>query len=71
MVEVGFHEGTAVNRYSFSLIMDQLIKEVQNEAPWCLMFADNVVLVNENINVLEGKLEHYQKIRNRYWKKIN
>lgn len=39
--------------------MDELVKKYQGVAPWCIMFSDDVVLVNENTNVLEGKLERW------------
>lgn len=35
--------------------MDKLTKSVQNEVLWSMMFADDVVQVNENPNVLVGK----------------
>lgn len=32
------------------------------KAPWCMIFIDCVVLVNEYTNLLESKLEHRREI---------
>lgn len=32
---------------------------IQDEVLWSMMFADDVVLVNKNKNVSEGKLERW------------
>lgn len=36
----------------------ELTKSAQEQGPWSMMFADDLVLVDENINVLESKLKH-------------
>lgn len=57
----GFHGksdwGMALSPYLFTSIMDVLTNCVQqDEVLWCMMFADNVVLVDENTNVFESNL---------------
>lgn len=34
--------------------MDELMKIIQDEAPWYMKFADDVDLVDDNLNVIEG-----------------
>lgn len=58
-MKVGVHQGLALNPYQFSLVMDKLIKSMQDKIPW---FMYNMVLVNENINILEGKRERWWEI---------
>lgn len=41
--------------------MDELTKSVHDESSWFMMFAGNVVLVKENINILEVKFERWRK----------
>lgn len=41
--------------------MDELTKSIQDGAPRWMMFADDAVLVNENINLLEGKIERWRE----------
>lgn len=43
--------------YLFSLVI-KLTKRAQDEAPWRIVFANYVTIVDDNTNVLEDKLEH-------------
>ncbi len=43
-VEVGLHKGSAFSPFLFAIIMDSLTENIRKEAPWQMMFADDVVL---------------------------
>ncbi|XP_046987282.1 uncharacterized protein LOC124582888 [Schistocerca americana] len=60
-VKVGLHQGSALSLHPFDLIMDVLVKDVKKEAPWNMMFADDVVLCEQSIDKLEEKLEEWRK----------
>ncbi|XP_046989009.1 uncharacterized protein LOC124594687 [Schistocerca americana] len=61
LVKVGLHDGSALSPYLFDLVMDVLVKDVKKEAPWNMMFADDVVLREQSIDRLEEKLEDWRK----------
>lgn len=42
-VKVSAHHEFALNPYAFSLVMDELMKHVQDEASWCIIFVDYIV----------------------------
>lgn len=42
--------------YLLSLVMDKLTNNVQDKAHWSMMYLDDMVLVDENVKVLDGKI---------------
>nr|GEU99073.1 ataxia telangiectasia mutated family protein [Tanacetum cinerariifolium] len=48
LVDVGLHQGLEIRPYLFALILDELSRGIQEDIPWCLIFADDIVLVSES-----------------------
>ncbi|GKB80815.1 retrovirus-related pol polyprotein LINE-1 [Tanacetum coccineum] len=57
-VDVGLHQGSAISPYLFALILDELSRGIQESIPWCLIFADDIVLVSDTRDGLNGRLEN-------------
>lgn len=57
LVGVGLHQGFALNPYLFVTVMDSLTLGIQNEIPWCMLFADDTILVSEIRSQLNNKLQ--------------
>ncbi|GJN24452.1 hypothetical protein PR202_gb12190 [Eleusine coracana subsp. coracana] len=53
----GLHQGSALSPYLFALVMDEVTREIQSDVPWCMLFADDVVLVDESRDGVNRKLE--------------
>ncbi|XP_067139351.1 uncharacterized protein [Centruroides vittatus] len=61
-VNVDLHHGSALSPYLFDLIMDVLVCDVKCEAPWSMLFADDIVLCELFQTKAEKKLEDWRKV---------
>ncbi|GJR38233.1 ataxia telangiectasia mutated family protein [Tanacetum coccineum] len=59
-VEVGLHQGSAISPYLFALILDELSRGIQEDIPWCLIFADDIALISESVEGLNTRLENWR-----------
>ena len=42
------------------MVMDEHTKGNVDEVPWCMLFVDNVILINETSKWINNKLEWYR-----------
>jgi len=47
-IDIGLHQGSALNPFLFTTVMGELTREIQDEIPWCMLFADDIVLIDES-----------------------
>ena len=61
-ITIGLHQRSALSPFLFAIVMDELTRAIQDEIPWYMLFADDIVLVDETrvmVNAnwsYEGKL---------------
>ncbi|GJV84869.1 ataxia telangiectasia mutated family protein [Tanacetum coccineum] len=60
-MEVSLHQGSAISPYLFALILDELSWGIQENIPWSMVFADDIMLVAELANGLNMRLESWRK----------
>jgi hypothetical protein len=46
-INIELHQGSTLSSYLFALVMDDVTSDIQGGIPWCMLFANNVVLVDE------------------------
>ncbi|VFQ65981.1 unnamed protein product [Cuscuta campestris] len=56
-VGMGLHQGSALSPFLFALVMDVLTQGVQDGVPWCMLFADDIVLIDDTLIQAEGELD--------------
>ena len=54
---VGLHQGSSLSPYLFAMIMDVLARGIKDMSPWCMLYADDIVLCGTRSEVVEKKLE--------------
>ena len=60
-IKIGLHQGSALSPYLFALMMDEVTRDIQGDIPWCMLFADDVVLVDDSRTGVNRKLELWRQ----------
>ena len=47
-INIDLHQGSALSPYLFVLVMDEVTRDIQGDIHWYMLFADDVVLVDES-----------------------
>ncbi|KAL5157078.1 Outer envelope protein 64, mitochondrial [Glycine soja] len=60
-ITIGLHQGSTLSPYLFTLILDVLTEQIQEIAPRCMVFADDIVLLGESREELNERLETWRR----------
>lgn len=52
VIIVGRHKGSDISPYLFDCIVDKTTKHIHQETPQVMLFADNLILINEAVEEL-------------------
>ena len=47
--------------FLFVIMMDELTKAIQDEIPWCILFTDDIVLIDKTKARVNAKLELWRQ----------
>ena len=50
---LGLHQGSSLSPYLFAMIMDVLARGIKDISPWCMLYADDIVLCGTRSEVVE------------------
>jgi Reverse transcriptase (RNA-dependent DNA polymerase) len=56
-IKIELHQGSVLSLYIFTLVMNNITKDIEGDISWCIFFADDVVLIDESMIKVDQKLE--------------
>lgn len=59
---MGLHQRLTLSPFCFALVMGELLWYIQGEMPWCMLFADNIVWIDETCGEVDSRLEVQRQI---------
>ena len=59
--KVGLHQGSTLSPFIFTVIMEEISKSIWETVPWCVLFADDIVLVTETKEEVISELEEWKE----------
>lgn len=59
-VKVGLHQGSALSPFLFNVVLDVLTENVRENPPWCVLYADDIMLLARNRRELQEKLDRWR-----------
>ena len=60
-VKVGLHQGSALSPFIFTVIMEEISKSIWETVPWCMIFADDILLVVETKEEVSNELDEWRE----------
>jgi hypothetical protein len=61
LINIGVHQGSVLSPYLFALVMDEVTRNIQGGITWYMLFADDVVLVDESRTEVKQKLKLWRR----------
>ena len=56
-ITIGVHQRSALSHFLVAIVMDEITKSIHENIPWCMLFADDIVLINETKEGVNKKLK--------------
>jgi hypothetical protein len=57
LINIWLYQGSTLSPYLFALVMDEVIRDIQGGIPWCMLFVDDVILMDGSRTGGDQKLE--------------
>lgn len=63
-IRIGLYQGSALSLHLFHLVLDMLTRDRHKNIPKCMMFADDIYLIEESKEAVNSKLEIWIRLWN-------
>nr|XP_009776481.1 PREDICTED: uncharacterized protein LOC104226238 [Nicotiana sylvestris] len=60
-IVIVLHQGSALSPFLFVLVMDALTWHIEGEVPWCILFTDDIVLIDEMRRDINERLKVWKQ----------
>jgi hypothetical protein len=57
LINIVLHQRSAMRPYLFTLVIDEITRDIQDGIPWCMLFVDDVILVDKSKTEVDQKLK--------------
>ena len=47
LITIRVRQGSFLSHFLFAIVMDEITKSIHEDIPWCILFVDDIVLINE------------------------
>ena len=61
-IKVGLHQGSAFSPFIFTVIIKEISKSIWETVSWCMLFADDIMLVAKTKEEVNNKLEEWRAV---------
>jgi hypothetical protein len=70
-ITVGVHQGSALSPLLFILVMDAITRDLHQQPPWTLLYADDVMLASNNKADLQSQVQAWSNQLARFGLRLN
>ena len=58
---IGVHQRSTLSPFLFAIVLDEITKSIHEDIPWCMLFADDIVLIGKIKEGINKKLELWRQ----------
>ncbi|KAG5570536.1 hypothetical protein H5410_060302 [Solanum commersonii] len=69
--EMGIHQRSVLSRFLFALLMEYLTRSFQKEVPQCMLYVDDIVLIDETWDIFNPRLKVWRQTLESKWFKLS
>ena len=61
MITIEVHQGSNLNHFLFVIVMDEITKSLHEKIPWCMIFTDDIIFIDETKKENNTKLKLWRQ----------